>query len=172
MLTFPVSWIVFQKFLFNLSTFFNPVVYQLPSWRSPTPSMITPPLELANEEYDSYNDIGSPPSAFFTSRQLSSLYLSKLDRSNNSDIRESQLLSIADCYLSHSLPPLIVVWVSWGILHSSFLSMIISLVLYSSINPFFRNIVTAELSMAISSYSSFMPFCLATLHSKYHPIPP
>ena len=86
MLTFLVSWIVFQKFLFNLSAFFNPVVYQVPSWRSPTPRIITPPLELANEEYDSHNAIGNPPSAFFTSRQLSSLYLSKFDKSNKSDI--------------------------------------------------------------------------------------
>ena len=33
-----------------------------------------------------HNAIGNPPSAFFTSRQLSSLYLSKFDKSNKSDI--------------------------------------------------------------------------------------
>ena len=61
-------------------------LYLVPSCRSPTPRIITPPLELANEEYDSHNAIGNPPSAFFTSRQLSSLYLSKFDKSNKSDI--------------------------------------------------------------------------------------
>ena len=57
-------------------------------------------------------------------------------------------------------------------LYRSFLSMMMSSVLYSSTNPFFRNIVIAGLSIAISSYSTFTPFFLAALHSRSNPMLP
>ena len=39
-----------------------------------------------------------------------------------------------------------------------FYRLFLSFVLYSSINPFFRNILTAVLSIAIASYIIFTPF--------------
>ena len=49
---------------------------------------MTPPLQLANAEYVSHSEIGSPPFAFFTSLLLSSLY-----ESNSSSLNISTIVS-------------------------------------------------------------------------------
>ena len=55
---------------------------------------------------------------------------------------------------------------------SSFFSMMISSVLYSSTNPCFRKSVIAGLSMAMSSYRIVTPFFFAASHSRSRPLPP